>query len=903
MRHQPASVTEDILRNAQVITPQLAEINNNVADNCKTCIQFKRNKPRPVVAAPLSLKFNDVLAMDLKILFTQKLYIIYFIDLFTRFVQGSVLKRKKPDGIVDSFIKTWIALGFGAPRKVLVDNGGEFDNPLYLEAMEQYGVEVCATGAYSPWSNGVCERNHHVVDLMIMKMLEEEPNMKLEIALANAVSAKNCLYNYKGFAPVQLVTGALPNLPSILNKELPALDKPDSSMVGDHLNNMYLARKAFIVVENSEKIARALKHPVRSCEEFFENGDRVFYKRTDERKWRGPARVVGQLGTVVHLVHGSRLLKYPSNRVIKFNGQQEQINNEEHSKINNKTNNKNSTDTQQKKIEVQKENNIDSSDKELEKNIDTRRRTSTRTSVTPVRYVPGESGGEWQKNVNEANVVMIPAERHLNPDVVESKIAELENWKKNEVVDVVEDKGQRRISTRWVITEKEFPDGNIKPKSRLVIRGFEEKEKDDLQKDAPTAAKTSLRIAFGIAVDNDWDVVCIDIKAAFLQSRLIEREVFVVPPKEANVEDGKLWRLRKPAYGLVDAARSWYLSLKEELLSLGCKQSQLDKSVFRWIITGKLQGIFLLHVDDFFLTGSVRFFKTVGHAIIDKYTVGTLKRSNFKYVGLNIHKHSAVLLMDQSSYSNDIKDVVFTANGRSNDEKLNKSELSELRSITGQIHWISSQTRPDISFDALELSIERNNASVGTMKRAKKIVKKIKERSSKILFQPIGEIVGLNVFTDASFCNLPDGKSSTCGIVVAIKGKSGERVLDWSSTKIQRVVSSTLEAEALALKEGLNNAIYLGCLLTELLYDDFKTNKIPIEAFVDNEPTERSIRSTKQVSEKRLRVDIGEIQRLIEEKEVKDVKWVSKNNQLADGLTKRDVNMNELMQWLSGNAS
>ena len=31
----------------------------------------------------------------------------------------------------------------------------------------------------------------------------------------------------------------------------------------------------------------------------------------------------------------------------------------------------------------------------------------------------------------------------------------------NEVVDVVEDKGQRRISTRWVITEKEFPDGSI----------------------------------------------------------------------------------------------------------------------------------------------------------------------------------------------------------------------------------------------------------------------------------------------------------------------------------------------------------------------------------------------------------------------------------------------------------
>ena len=146
------------------MTPQIEKLNNDVAENCDTCNTFKRNKPRPVVAAPLSRNFNDVIAMDLKILYHQKLYIIYFIDLFTRFVKGATLKRKKPDVVVESFITTWIASGFGSPRKVLVDNGGEFDNPLYLEAMEQYGIEVCATGAHSPWSNGVCERNHHVVD-------------------------------------------------------------------------------------------------------------------------------------------------------------------------------------------------------------------------------------------------------------------------------------------------------------------------------------------------------------------------------------------------------------------------------------------------------------------------------------------------------------------------------------------------------------------------------------------------------------------------------------------------------------------------------------------------------------------------------------------------------------------
>ena len=112
----------------------------------------------------------------------------------------------------------------GAPNKVLVDNGVEFDNPELLETMEQFNIEVCATAAYSPWSNGTCERNHAVVDLMVNKMLEESPGLKLDIALAHAVNVKNSLHNHNGFALIQLVTGTLPNLPTVINSKLTALE-------------------------------------------------------------------------------------------------------------------------------------------------------------------------------------------------------------------------------------------------------------------------------------------------------------------------------------------------------------------------------------------------------------------------------------------------------------------------------------------------------------------------------------------------------------------------------------------------------------------------------------------------------------------------------------------------------
>ena len=133
-------------------------------------------------------------------------------------------------------------------------------------------------------------------------------------------------------------------------------------------------------------------------------------------------------------------------------------------------------------------------------------------------------------------------------------------------IDVVEDKGQKVISTRWVLTEKEYPDGEIKPKARLVICGFEEEE-EKIQTDAPTVAKTTLRIVLAIAANVDLPVQTIDIKAAFLPGRPIQRDVYIVPPVEANVA-GKLWRLRKTAYGLIDAARNWYLSVKVTLVEL-----------------------------------------------------------------------------------------------------------------------------------------------------------------------------------------------------------------------------------------------------------------------------------------------------------------------------------------------
>ena len=55
--------------------------------------------------------------------------------------------------------------------------------------------------------------------------------------------------------------------------------------------------------------------------------------------------------------------------------------------------------------------------------------------------------------------------------------------------------------------------------------------------------------------------------SAFLQGSPLDRDVYMEPPKEMK-KRGKVWKLKKSAYGLYDASRKWYLAVKKELIDI-----------------------------------------------------------------------------------------------------------------------------------------------------------------------------------------------------------------------------------------------------------------------------------------------------------------------------------------------
>ena len=122
--------------------------------------KFKKPDPKPVVAYPLTREFNETVALDLYEL-DSNLYYAHFIDHFTRLSGAAIIRSKDPGIVLNKFLQHWVGL-YGSPRKVLSDNGGEFNDEQFRDMAESFNIRVTTTAVESPWSNGLCERHNAI---------------------------------------------------------------------------------------------------------------------------------------------------------------------------------------------------------------------------------------------------------------------------------------------------------------------------------------------------------------------------------------------------------------------------------------------------------------------------------------------------------------------------------------------------------------------------------------------------------------------------------------------------------------------------------------------------------------------------------------------------------------------
>ena len=250
-----------------------------------------------------------------------------------------------------------------------------------------------------------------------------------------------------------------------------------------------------------------------------------------------------------------------------------------------------------------------------------------------------------------------PSEYHT-PKVIRAKEKELKHFIDYDVYIEVKDVGQPRITSSWVITHKVI-DNKPDVKTRLVCNGNQARlQNPDQKTDSPTTKRVSIKIMLTLAAQQNWEVKCQDATSAFLQSKELTRDIYVVPPKECQYSKPTLWKLKRPMYGLDEASYLWYETIKDFMEEKGCKRPMADPAFFYYIKDGVLQGMATTWVDDIFSCGNETFQKDVMEPLTARFKFGTFHKGDFKVLGMNIIHRGQDIYLSQSDYvDNKIKYV------------------------------------------------------------------------------------------------------------------------------------------------------------------------------------------------------------------------------------------------------
>ena len=142
------------------------------------------------------------------------------------------------------------------------------------------------------------------------------------------------------------------------------------------------------------------------------------------------------------------------------------------------------------------------------------------------------------------------------------------------------------------------------------------------------------------------------------------------------------------------------------------------------------------------------------------------------------------------------------------------------------------------------------------------------------------------LYIDASCANLPDGFSSLEGYIIFVFDENDLYCpIAWSSTKIKKVVKSTLAAEVHPLLDVLDAAYCIQQLYIKYML------LLTINSLV------QSVKSTTLVSEKRVCITIAAIQQIFDQDET-CLKWIPINKQIADCIMKNNASPCELLDLI-----
>ena len=454
--------------------------------------------------------------------------------------------------------------------------------------------------------------------------------------------------------------------------------------------------------------------------------------------------------------------------------------------------------------------------------------------------------------------------RHFAKQFLEAKKAEYQSWLDNDVFELVDMrklKVRNFVSGRWVLTIKRDKDGSFqKCKARWVLRGFQDRQKDEQQTDSPAATRPGFRLLCQLAANRNLQLYHIDLKTAFLQGEAYDetRDIICQLPPESGHPSYIGARMKKPAYGLNDAPRRWWNIVDKHLLSYGMVPTRADRCcyVLHSNILPKTQpadrpkstqmdtlekameylldpvsgsptagktvcGALCLHVDDLFMAGNSEFYTRVIEAIRKDFKVGSEDHNDIMFVGQRIRwienrvsgQSSWHIQVDQERCIEELEEIKFDKSLK-DQIQCDKSMHTEFRSVLGQINWLQSRTQYQVAYSFSRCASAAAAPTIADVRALNKVVRKLKSELVQLHFWPLTGPCRILGYPDASYRNNPD-KSSQRGQVVFIaeqRNKSKDSrgsLVDFESKKINRTTLSTTVAELYGLMKCFGTCQFL----------------------------------------------------------------------------------------------
>ncbi|CAI7804602.1 unnamed protein product [Closterium sp. NIES-54] len=271
--------------------------------------------------------------------------------------------------------------------------------------------------------------------------------------------------------------------------------------------------------------------------------------------------------------------------------------------------------------------------------------------------------------------------------------SELKSMEENGTWELVElPEGRKAITSKWLFKIKSDADGKIERyKSRLVAKGYQQKEKVVKQ---------------------------MDVTTAFLNG-VLEEEIFMVQPEGFDDGSGRVLRRKKALYGLKQAPRQWYLKLRGVLEEIGFTPSTADHSLFM-LGEGEQRSFMVVYVDDILIfSPSSDLVKEVMLKLQDKFKCMALGDMSF-YLRLHIERdvEKRCMRVHQRKYQKALASNFGQSEGHvatpfpsgfkcvkgPEEESVGEEERRRFHSLVGSLMYTAVNTRPDVAFATGQLA-------------------------------------------------------------------------------------------------------------------------------------------------------------------------------------------------------